>query len=233
MLGQVLEATLSAHVDGVGADPDEALGQAAHRRGVRPAVVVQHHGDLQPAVTQVVEPLEGHAPGHGPVADHRDHSSVSASDRLSRSKAVGVGQHGRGVRVLDPVVARLVARRVARHPAGLPEAVEPVDPTGQQLVDIGLVPGVPEDGVPGAVENPVEGQRQLDDTEVGAQVASGLAHRVHDPLPDLGGQAGELLELEIAEVGGGPYGVESHGRSGLSAGPGRDGGSGTEPRGTR
>ena len=182
-------------------------------------------------MTQVVEPLEGHAPGHRPVSDDRDHPSVSASDRLGRSKAVGVGQHGRGVRVLDPVVARLVARRVARQLAGLPEAVEPVDPTGQQLVDIGLVPGVPEDGIPGTIENPVEGQGQFDDTEVGAQMASGLAHRVHDPLPDLGGQTGELFELEIAKVGGGPYGVESHGRSGLLAGPGRDGGSGTEPGG--
>ena len=130
-LGQVLQPTLAAHVGRVGADPDEVVRQTADRRSVGAAVVVQHDGDSEAAVAQVVQSLECHAPGHGAVADHGHHPTSLAGRGLGRSQAMGVGEHSRGVGVLDPVVGGFRARRVSRHQAGLAEAVESDVPAGE------------------------------------------------------------------------------------------------------
>ena len=45
--------------------------------------------------------------------------------------------------------------------------------------------GVPQQGVPRRVEGAVEGEGELDDAEVGAQVATGGGHGVDDEAPDL------------------------------------------------
>jgi hypothetical protein len=54
---------------------------------------------------------------------------------------LGPGQGGRGVRVLDDVVLGLAAAGVAGEPPALAQPGE-VLAAGEQLVDIGLVPGV-------------------------------------------------------------------------------------------
>jgi hypothetical protein len=56
------------------ADPHagQAGSEPADRRSIRPAVVVEDDQDPALAVTQVVERLVGHAPGHRAVAHDRD-----------------------------------------------------------------------------------------------------------------------------------------------------------------
>ena len=61
--------------------------------------------------------------------------------------AVGVAQHRRCMAVLDVVVAALFAARIPGEPAGLTELGESVTATGDDLVHVRLVAGVPEDGV--------------------------------------------------------------------------------------
>jgi hypothetical protein len=60
-------------------------------------------------------------------------------------------------------------------------------------VDVGLVAGVPEDPVTGRVEHPVDRDRQLDDAEVGPEVAAGAAHPVHEEATDLLREAAQVL----------------------------------------
>ena len=74
----------------------------------------------------------------------------------------------------------LAAVRVARQSSLLAEILEPIAPTGQQLVDIGLVARVPQDGVSRGVKDPVEGQGELDDTQVRSEVAARRGHRLDD-----------------------------------------------------
>ena len=102
--------------------------------------------------------------------------------------AVGVAEDGRGVAVLDPVVLGLGAVGVAGQPVLLAQVGEGLAAAGDQLVDVGLVAGVPQQHVAGRVEGPVEGQGQLDHAEVGAEVAAGGGDRVDDELPDLLGE---------------------------------------------
>ena len=72
--------------------------------------------------------------------------------------------------------------------------------TGDQLVDVGLVAGVPQDDVVGRVEHPVQRQRELDGAEVRAEVATDPVHGVDDDGADLLGELIERWIVESAEV---------------------------------
>ena len=113
--------------------------------------------------------------------------------------------------VLDEVVLGLGARRIARQPALLAKRGEHRLASGDELVHVGLVSGVPQDGVARAVEDPVQGQRQLDRAEVRAQVAGRLGHRLHDEVADLAGEVVELGVGEAAQVGRLLDGLQDHG----------------------
>ncbi len=165
-------------------------------------------------MAQVVERLVGHAAGEGAVADHGHHPAVAALELEGGGQAVGVAQDGRGVAVLHPVVLGLGAVRVARQAAGLAQLGEGLPPPGDELVDVGLVAGVPQQDVAGRVEHPVQGQGQLDHAQVGPQVAAGDGDRLDDELPDLGRKDVQLFGGERPEVGGTVDVFEDHGSVG-------------------
>ena len=78
---------------------------------------------------------------------------------LGDGQPVGVAEHRRGVAVLDPVVLGLGPGRVARH-ARRPGAAwsKPGGAAGDDLVDVGLVAGVPQEDVLGASRTPGAGR---------------------------------------------------------------------------
>ena len=143
----------------------------------------------------VVERLPGHAAGEGAVADDGDDVPVLAADRVGLGQPVGVGQRGGGVGVLDDVVLGLGLARVAADAALLAQRVEVGGAAGEQLVDVGLVAGVEDDPVARGVEDPVDRQGQLDDAEVGAEVAAGAARTVRISRSRI--SAGQLVELLV------------------------------------
>ena len=77
------------------------------------------------------------------------------------------------MRVLHPVVRALGARGVAGQAIGLAELAEVLAATGQELVHVGLVTGVPDDRVARRVEYAVQRDRELDDAEVRSEVTAG------------------------------------------------------------
>ena len=198
---QAVESGAVAHVAGVQAQPPEALAQLRHGRRVAAAVVVEDDDGAAVGVAEVVQALEGHAAGQGPVTDHRHDAAVVLGPQLERlGEPVGVAEDGRGVAVLDPVVVGLGPRRVARQAARLPQVVELVAAAGDHLVDVGLVAGVPQQDVAGRVEHPVHGEGQLDHTQVGAQVTVVGLDGPHDLVAHLAGELVELLVGEPTEV---------------------------------
>ena len=106
-LGHLLEAVGPAHYLGVGAEANQALGEPRDGRRVAAAVVVEHDDHVAAAVADVVQPLEGHAPGQGSVAYDGHHPAPGVGRVEGGGQAVGVGQHGGCVAVLDPVVGGL------------------------------------------------------------------------------------------------------------------------------
>ena len=77
-----------------------------------------------------------------------------------------------------------------------------VSASRQNLVDVGLVPGVPDHRVARRLEHPMERNRELDDSEVWSQVATGLGHFVDQKLANLLSQLGQLFGIEAPQVGG-------------------------------
>ncbi len=184
------------------ADGGEVVGEAADRRLVGAAVVVDDdHDAAAGGHRDVVQGLPGHAAGQRAVADDRHHGAVRlAAQPVGLGQAVGVAQAGGGVRVLDHVVLGLGPARVTGHPAALPQRPELRLPTGEQLVHVGLVPDVEHDPVDRRVEDPVQRDGQLDDAEVRPQVTAGSGYRLDQDVTNLAGQPGQLVRAELLQV---------------------------------
>ena len=183
----------------VGAQPAQVVGQSADGRGVGTAVVVDHDHQRQVVGRgDVVQRLPGHAAGQRAVADERDDRARPVLQPQGLGQAVGVRQRGRGVRVGDPVVLGLGRARISGQSAALPQGREPVLPAGEDLVHVALVPGVEDHRIARGLEDPVQRDGQLDDAEVGSEVAAGLAHVLDQEAADLLGQLAELLRAPCA-----------------------------------
>ena len=120
----------------------------------------------------------------------------------------------------ERVVLALGTTREAGQAAALANGANAIAPAGEDLVRIGLMADVPDQPVARRVEHRVEGNRQLDHAERGAEVAAGDGNRIDR----LGAQfSGELLQLfggQVAQIGRMPHPVEewslgrhAHGRS--------------------
>ena len=73
-----------------------------------------------------------------------------------------VTQGSGGVAVLDPVVFGFLAGGIAGKTAGLSKLLEKLGSTGDDLVDVSLVAGIPQDDVVGGAKNTVNRQRKFD-----------------------------------------------------------------------
>jgi hypothetical protein len=106
------------------------------------------------------------------------------------------------MRGAERVVGALVALGEAVGPVALADAADAVAPPGEDLVRVGLVAHVPDQPVGGRVEDVVQGHRQLDDAEPGAEVAAGLRGGVHGLGPELVGKLPQLGWVQAAQIAG-------------------------------
>ncbi len=182
------------------------LREATEGLGVRAAVVIDDDDDgTVGARGDVVQRLPAHAAGQRAIADDRDDMAALAPKRVSLREAVGIRKCRGRMGILDVIVVGLGAARVARKASRLAQRVEGAGAAGQHLVDVSLVSGVPQQRVTRRIEDPVQRESELDDAEVGAEVATGAADRIDQLLADIGGQGGELLIREVSKVGGPTY----------------------------
>src|SRR5437764_6048308 len=179
----------------------QVLRQAADGGRVGPAVVIDDDDHGRFAVTDIVERLVSHPACQGAIADDDDHVSGLSLPPHRLRHPRGVAESGRCVAVLDEVMLALRTVGVATHAAQLATPRKSLAGTRQQLVDVRLVAGVPEDPVPGALEHPMERQGQLDDAEVGAEVATGLGDARDQELADFVGQGAQLRIAQGAKIG--------------------------------
>src|SRR3546814_18298677 len=148
LVQQAVEPRPVAYVARVHPKASEALAQLRHGGRVGAPVVVEDQDRLLARVPEVVEALEGHPAGERTVAEHRHHATALASlVLLGDGEAVRVADHRRRVAVLDPVVLRLGPARVAGQAPPPSPGGELGPAAGEDLVDVGLVAGVPEQDV--------------------------------------------------------------------------------------
>ena len=153
-------------------------------------------------MADVIERLERQATDQRRVT-HDDHDLLIRAALLARQRqALGDRQPGTGVAAVEDVMLALATAREATHATELAEGVELVEPSGQQLVRVSLMAGVPDELVGRAVEQPVERDGQLDHAERAAQVAAGAGHGPDDRSAQLGAQLTQLDVAQLPEVAG-------------------------------
>ena len=139
-------------------------------------------------------------PVNDAVADNRDHTARVPVKPPCRGEAVRIRKRRGSVAVLDEIVLGLGAVRVAGHAAALAQADETVLPAGDELVHIGLVTGVPDEGVVGRREDAVQGDGELHNSEVRAQMTPGRRDARDEELADLRHEQTELAGPHLAET---------------------------------
>ncbi len=79
--------------------------------------------------------------------------------------------------------------------------MEPVTASGDQLVGVGLMPHVPDDLVPGGIEDIVEGEGELHGSKGRGKVAAVLGAGLDDDPADLFREDFKFLLAEQLDVG--------------------------------
>jgi hypothetical protein len=87
----------------------------------------------------------------------------------------------------------------------LTQRLELVFPSGQQFMGICLMADIPDYLIIGTVENPVQGNRQLDNSQAGGQMPTVNSHDSHKFLPDFISQLLELLDCKFFQIRGAIY----------------------------
>ncbi|CPQ20226.1 Uncharacterised protein [Bordetella pertussis] len=187
-----------------GHQPRQIAIERAHRRRNRHVVVVQH--DQQVDVgrdPRVVHGLEGHARGHGAVADDGDVLALHTGVARGHGHAQRRGNRGGRMRGAEGVVLGLAALGKTRDAALLAQVRHAFAAAGQDLVRIRLMAHVPDDAVMRRVEDIMQRQRQLDRAQVRRQVAARARHRLEHEAAQLVGQPLEFAAVQLPEVGRG------------------------------
>src|SRR4029453_18401062 len=187
-------------VDG-GAQGCQVVGKTAHSRCIKAAVVVDHNHHAAPLISgNIIDGFPGHATSEGTVPYNRDDEPVAFAGQLpGAGNAVCPGQRRGSVGAFDDVMLGFGAVGVTGESTLLPERTE-VLPAREELVDIGLVPGVKDYAVPGRLEDAMQSKRELDDAEVGTQVSTRSGYVGNQEVPDLAGQLFQLLAGQFGQV---------------------------------
>ena len=153
-------------------------------------------------MADVVQGLEREAGHQRRVADDHGDPLAGALDVARGREPFGDRQARARVAAVEHVVLAFRAAREAADAIDLAERAEPVHAAREELVRVGLVPGVPDDPICRRVQQAVQGDRDLDDAEARAEVATGLGDGRDDRVADLPRECLELLLRQAAQVRG-------------------------------
>ena len=201
VLQPLLQRVASLAVLRGGADGAQMLDQRADVARDGHLVVVEDDDHRGLRLTDAVERLERHAAGQGGVSDERDHLLVAARKVARHGNAVRDGQGVGGMPRGMHVAGALAGLREARDTAVLAQRAEPLEPSRDQLVGVGLVAHVEHEFVMGAVDHAVHGEDDLHRAERRGDVPACLRRHADDLLADLVREDPEFLVVEQLKVG--------------------------------
>ena len=167
---------------------------------------------LRLTMPDVVESLQRDATHQRGVA-HDDRDALHPVTEVTRLRqALGDRQPRPGVTAVEHVVLRFRPARESTDAVQLAQGPESRETTGEELVGVGLVPGVPDDAVAGRFKESMQGDGQFDDTERGPEVPARHRDGTDDRFADLGGQFRKLDPVEATQVGrAAEIGQDGHG----------------------
>ena len=178
------------------------IGKSADPRADRHLVVVEDDQQLGLQTAGIVECLEDDARGQRAVADDGHGMSMRpAHDLVADLQPQSRGQGAAGVPGHEQVVGALGRVGVAHQAAPGPDRVQFGGTAGDQLVRIDLVARVPHQAVLREIEGQVQGQAELDDTEIAGEVSRPATDHAEQLGSHLGGELIELFLRQLLEIG--------------------------------
>lgn len=102
----------------------------------------------------------------------------------------------------ETVVVALGALGETRQAAAHAQGADAVAAAGENLMWISLMADIPDEPIAWGVEHEMQGDRELDHAETGAQMTAGHRNRVDGLATQLGRNLLKLLGLEFAQVFG-------------------------------
>ena len=186
------DAVVDRDVGGVCGNFVEILGNGAYVFVDGPLIVVEDDDEALGLGGDVVEGFVADAVGEGGVAGQDHDVFVAAGHVTGYGHAESGGESGAGVACAEAVVFAFGAEHEAVEALGLADGIEEVLAAGEELVDVALVRDVEDEMVLGGVEDVVHGEGELDNAEIGADVASGFGYAADEALANLFGEALEF-----------------------------------------
>ena len=154
------------------------VAEATHRLGDGHIVVIEHHQQILVQGPGLVEGLEGHTSTHGTIPDHRHHLTRLALLLGGNRHAQSCADGGTGVAGTEGIVFALAAPRKPGQTILMTQTGHLIPSPGQDLVWIGLVPHIPDQPVPGCVEDVMQRDGQFHHTQTRRQVSAGTGYGV-------------------------------------------------------
>src|SRR5690606_16066383 len=106
----------------------------------------------------------------------------------------------RRMRRTEGIVFGLAALRKTGDSPRLAQTRHGITPAGEYFVWIGLMPDVPNQPIVGCIEDPMQGDGQLNRTKIGREVTTGARHRLQYELPQLMGDLFELATIQPTQI---------------------------------
>ena len=149
----------------------------------------------------MVQGLEGHACGHGAIADHGNALAPGVLHAGGNGHAQGGTDRRAGVAHAKGVVFTFGPFREAGQASLAADAAHLLAAAGQDLVGVGLVAHIPYQPVFRRVEYKMQCQGQFQNPQAGAEMPTGLAHRPEQECSQLPGQLGQIFRRKFTQPG--------------------------------
>ena len=196
--GGVLLQTVVARV---GDELVEIVRDGANVLGDAPLVIIQDTDELLGGMRDVVQRLEGDTVRERSVTEDADHVFIRAALIARGAHAEGGGERRTGVTGTVAIMLALRAERETVQTARGADGMEAVFAAGEQLVHVNLVADVPDELVLGRREHVVHGDGEFHHAEVRAEVAAVLGELRDQLVTDFIGKLGQLVQLQLFDVG--------------------------------
>ena len=174
--GQDLTAALAhVQVGFAGENAGEIGSEASDILRDRHAVVVQDHQHVFAGMRGVIERLEGHAGGHGTIANNGHHLAIVRGAKCHTQCGT---DRSAGMAHTKSVIGAFGTLGEAGQAALLAHTEHLLTAASQDLVRVSLMAHIPHQAIRRGVIDVVQGNSELYHAQAGAKMAAGLAHAV-------------------------------------------------------
>lgn len=204
-----LHVVMELIVGWIRADPVQVVGNRADVFRDGPLIVVEDDNEALRRGNDVVQRLEGDTAGERGIAAERNDVLGRAAEVAGCRHAEGGGESGAGMSGAEGIMHTFAPVEKTARAAGLAQLPEEITAAiGEQFMDVALMRDVEDKLIFRCGEGAVQRDRQFDNAEIRANVATVFRGDGDELVADLLSELGEQGRRESFDVSGAVDGVE-------------------------